>query len=380
MNDVKLNIGMLTLMNGAQPDEAVSDRITEHTAVLSENIGEEEKNISAKPEIQDPEEIKRNKRNARKSFIKLVAISVSVIIIIIIGTIAWFTMNREVETSGMGVKSKGLSFELITLSGDNTNKNGIYYDPYHTAIRENESEEYDIWLVDSSSNINNYSNTGTGDGTLGIEPGSSGTIKYYIKPYEDVTVTFTFQTIGYRAHTTTVGGQETVSMTELSSAAGRPACFLNGHILLFEGHDSYYTGFIPTGNDGKRVFSRFFEFGGNYDADTDGDGTDDAYEVEIHWIWPITLDTLVYNSNSAATMICNRNAVVQEGETNDYNKVVNNICTYPQYYLNGYSSTTTYTESRLVGRNSMYNDADQEIGMNVDYVLLRLDADTTTGN
>ena len=280
----------------------------------------------------------------------------------------------------MGVKSKGLSFELITLSGDNTNKNGVYYDPYHTAIRENESEGYDIWLVDSGSNINNYSNTGTDDGTLGIEPGSSGTIKYYIKPYEDVTVTFTFQTIGYRAHTTTVGGQETVSMTELSSAAGRPACFLNGHILLFEGHDSYYTGLIPTGNDGKRVFSRFFEFGGNYDADTDGDGTDDAYEVEIHWIWPITLDTLVYNSNSAATMICDKDAVVGEGETNDYNRVVNNICTYPQYYLNGYSTTTTYTETMLVGRNAMYNDADQEIGMNVEYVLLRLDAEAGTAS
>ena len=115
MNDVKLNIGMLTLMNGAQPDEAVSDRITDHTAVLSENIGEEEKNISAKSEIQDSEEIKRNKRNARKSFIKLVAISVSVIIIIIIGTIAWFTMNREVETTGMGVKTTEMPFEICAI-------------------------------------------------------------------------------------------------------------------------------------------------------------------------------------------------------------------------------------------------------------------------
>ena len=325
-------------------------------------------------------DLKEKQNNRKRALIKLGAMGVITVIILIFATIAWFTMNREVGTSGMGVKSKGLSFELITLSGDNTNKNGVYYDPYHTAIRENESEGYDIWLVDSGSNINNYSNTGTDDGTLGIEPGSSGTIKYYIKPYEDVTVTFTFQTIGYRAHTTTVGGQETVSMTELSSAAGRPACFLNGHILLFEGHDSYYTGLIPTGNDGKRVFSRFFEFGGNYDADTDGDGTDDAYEVEIHWIWPITLDTLVYNSNSAATMICDKDAVVGEGETNDYNRVVNNICTYPQYYLNGYSTTTTYTETMLVGRNAMYNDADQEIGMNVEYVLLRLDAEAGTAS
>ena len=301
-------------------------------------------------------------------------------VVMIFVTIAWFTMNREVGTSGMGVKSKGRSFDLITLSDDNTNKNGVYYNPYHTAIRENETEGYDIWLVDSGSNMKNYSATGIVDNTMGIEPGSSGVIKFYIKPYEDVTVTFTFQTIGYKATTSTVGGQETVTMTELSSAAGNPACLLNGHVLLFEHQDlentpHYYTDLIPTGIDGKRLFSREFKLGGSYDADTDGDDTNDAYEVDIYWVWPETLDTLVYNSNSAATLLCDRSAVADEGETNDYNKVVSNICAYPQYYLNGYSPTATYTEASLVGRNVLYNDADQEIGMNVEYVLLRLGAE-----
>lgn len=304
-------------------------------------------------------------------------------IILVFASIAWFTMNKDVGMSGMGVKTKGLSFELITLSGDNTNKNGVYYDPYHTAIRENESEGYDIWLVNSGSNINNYSNTGTDDGTLGIEPGSSGIIKFYIKPYEDVTVAFTFQTLGYSARTTTVGGQPSVTMTELSSAAGRPACFLNGHVLLFEHQDStthFYSGLIPTGADGKRTFTRYFELNGPYDADTDSDGTNDAYEVEIYWIWPMTLDTLVDNSNPSVTMICDKNASPAQGETdNDYTKVVNNICSYPQYYIKGYSPTTTYTEATIKGRNAMYNDADQEIGMNVEYVLLRLDAEAGTG-
>lgn len=294
--------------------------------------------------------------------------------------IAWFTMNRETETNGMGVKVAGRSFDLITLSNDSTNKNGVYYNPYHASIQANESEGYDIWLVDSGSNMNNYSASGTADETMGIEPGSSGVIKFYIKPYEDVTVTFTFQTIGYTARTTVVGEQETVTMTELSSSAGNPACFLNGHVLLFENQDlintpHYYTGLIPTGNDGTRSFSREFELDGSYDTDTDSDGTNDAYEVDIYWVWPETLDTLVYNSASSAVLICDRNAAAEEGELNDYYKVVSNICTYPQYYLNGYSPTTTYTEASLVGKNVLYNDADQEIGMNVEYVLLRLGAE-----
>ena len=180
------------------------------------------------------------------------------------------------------------------------------------------------------------------------------------------------------ARTITEEEQQTLSMTELSSATGNPACFLNGHVLLFEGRDSasgFYSGLIPTGSDGKRVYTQEFQVDGSYDADTNGDGENDAYEVEIHWIWPMTLDTLVYNTNAGATMICNKNETVQEGKTSDYYKVINNICTYPQYYLKGYSSSISYTEELLVGKNAWYNDADQEIGMNIDYVLLRLDAE-----
>ena len=321
----------------------------------------------------------------KKAIYNLVLLFVAVFVVLIgVLTMAWFTMNRETNSSGMGVKVKGKSFDLITLSGDATNKNGVYYSPYHTAIRSNEGESYDIWLVDSGSNMNNYANTGTDDGTLGIEPGSSGVLKFYIKPYENVSITFTFQTIGYTARTTTVGEQQTVSMTELSSAAGNPACFLNGHVLLFEDKDNStnkYSGLIPTDADGQRSFSREFELNGTYDTDTDGDGTDDAYEVDIYWIWPETLDTLVFNSGSSATLLCDKDAAVPQGDTyNDYSKVVNNICSYPQYYLSNYSPTATYTESFLVGRNAMYNDADQEIGMNIDYVLLRLETDTQTGN
>ncbi len=298
-------------------------------------------------------------------------------------SLAWFSSNRDTSATGMGVKVKGKNFDLITLSNDTTNKKGVYYDPYHAAIQENESEAYDIWLVDSGSNINNYTNTGRDDGTLGIEPGSSGVIKFYIKPYQDVTVEFAFETIGYNSSKTTVGGKTQVTMTELSSEADESARFLNGHVLLFEGYDestSFYSGLIPTGSDGKRVFSREFQLNGSYDADTDGDSASDAYEVDIYWIWPETLDALVYNSNSTTTTICDRNAVASSGEDNDYTKVVNNICTYPQYYLKNYSLNTTYTEALVSGRNITYNDADQDIGMNIEYILLRLGAKDSSGN
>ena len=340
--------------------------------------------ILFKSQSEGEDESKKKLVSSSISLVRMGMLLIILVVLLIFSAIAWFSMNGKAGARGMSVKAKGKSFELITLSSDSTsNKNGAFYNPYHNAIRENGTEYYDIWLVDSNSNIGNYTSTGVVDDTLGIEPGSSGDIKFYIRPYEDVTINFSFQTIGYTARNTTVNEQPTVTMTELQSNPGNPACYLNGHVLLFEDKDSvtnYYEGLIPAGSDKQREFVREFEFNGSYDSDTDGDGVNDAYVVNIYWIWPMTLDTLVYNSNSAATLICDRNAAAQPGETNDYSKVVSNICTYPQYYLSGYSPTTTYTESLLVGRNAMYNDADQEIGMNIDYVLLRLDAEPGSNN
>lgn len=297
-------------------------------------------------------------------------------------TVAWFANNKNVTAEGMSVRSKDKDYELITLSSDAANKNGVYFDPYHAAVLGTDGDGYEIWLVDSDSNIGNYSSTGNETYSNGLEPGSNGVIKFYIKPYKDITLSFSFQTVGYTSEPATIGGQETVVMTELTSNSGDPACFLNGHILLFEGKGAtYYTGLIPAGNDGNRVFTREFIHNGAYDADTDGDDVDDAYEVDIYWVWPKTLDTLVKNAGSNSTLICDKNAVVPEGETNDYYKVVNNICAYPEYYLERHGhDDVVFTEQNLSGRDEFYNDADQSIGMNVEYVMLRLDAIQITGD
>ena len=334
--------------------------------------------MTGKTKNAQPQLTKEQKDKRRKALIKLGSITVLTALVLLFATIAWFTMNKETGTSGMGVKVKGKSFDLITLSDDQDNKNGAFYSPYHEAIQRGETEGYGIWLVDGSSNINNYSSSGSSESSLGIEPGSSGTITFYIKPYSNVTIDFTFQTIGYISGTETVEGHPRTTMTELSASEGDPACFLNGHILLFEHHDTFYSGFIPADGNGRRVLRKTFEVGGDYDADTNGDSRNDAYRVDIHWVWPETLDTLVYNATDAV-MICDRDAASAQG-SNDYQQVVSHICSYPQFFLKGLPSGTSYTEAQIKGKNAMYNDADQDIGMNVEYVLLRLSTDTSSGD
>lgn len=289
-------------------------------------------------------------------------------IIMIFATRSWFTMSREVEGTGVNMTAEGKDYAIKTIGN-----NGAYYSPYHAKILESEEEEASVWLVDSTNNLNNNINDG-------IMPGSSGTMTVYVTPLiDEITLEFTLQTVGYR---TEIDG-DSVEMTEMRNSAGEPAYFLSGHLLLFENKiGNYYTDFIAVDAAGKRKFSRTFKRSelSSKGVDTDSENGNDAFEVKIHWIWPETLDTLVFSSNSGAEMICDKDAVAEEGEFNDYKKVINSICNNPQYYLKGVAAGTVYTEPQLLGRNAMYNDADQDIGMNVEYVLLRLSADTTSGD
>ncbi len=355
--------------------------MSERTVSENNKIWEAAKKIAEQAVSEKKAESEEERRKHKKRIIKICLLMLLIVLIMIFASIAWFAMNKQTGADGMGVKIKGKSFDLLTMSSDDTGNNkGAYYDPYHQAIHNDDSQGYDVWLVDSSSNVNNYASSGTDPKTLGIEPGSHGVISFYIRPYRDVTVDLAFQTIGYKAQTSFVNEQQVVTMTALSSEPREPACYLNGHVLLFEGKTgNHYNGLIPTDENGKRKFSRTFAADGSFDTDTNGDGTNDAYKVDIYWVWAETLDTLVYNENSSAVLLCDKDAAAAQGEVNDYTKVVNNICEYPQYYLNGYSQETTYTEQTIVGRNAMYNDADQEIGMNVEYVLLRLETGSSSG-
>ncbi len=119
MNDAKFNYGLFALKNGAEIDKSISALPDSKTKkekampVAAEEPDEDEESISALPEDEDIIDEKELKRNRIKSLIKLAVIGVSIIIIIIISTIAWFTMNREVENNGLAMTATD---QLFTIS------------------------------------------------------------------------------------------------------------------------------------------------------------------------------------------------------------------------------------------------------------------------
>ena len=95
------------------------------------------------------------KRMQAASLTKMIAMVGIVVAVIAFGSIAWFTMNREVEGSGGQMTASGANFEISSPTGGNLSP-GLWYDPYQKKIRGENSEsnaELQINLVNQRSDI-----------------------------------------------------------------------------------------------------------------------------------------------------------------------------------------------------------------------------------
>ncbi len=104
-------------------------------------------------------------------------------------------------------------------------------------------------------------------------------------------------------------------------------------------------------------------------------GKNQETQIDIYWVWPNTLSKLVNASASGVTEVpfCSDNDAY---ECNSYTKIIENIESYPNYYLKGTSSEDTITASNIgahyISYGDMYDQGDNEIGMRVHYLLIKL--------
>ncbi|MGN0593734.1 MAG: hypothetical protein ACI4I6_01130 [Hominimerdicola sp.] len=335
-------------------------------------FGERDKSVS--PKSVTINEVKEAERNRKKTLIKLVASGILLAIMIVFGSVAWFTMNNVTETDKMTMVASGERFIISVLEDGN---DGIYYNDYHKLVQDSSAV---VWKMTDENNMDNYDSSGKG-----IHPGSCGVISFYVTPkVETVNLKFTFEVIGYVSKETGDESEKNVTMTPVEQGSALEK-YLNGHILLFEersgSSDAYkYSKPILSDEDMKRVI----------DSNTYSDnGT--QQKVDIYWVWPNTLSNLVDARD------CQKVVVTGEPFTtdDDYQRIVENITTYPYYYLKGFSfdqqpsqseenesesggqsSDITLTEDKLVTDydkyGDMYDQADNDIGMGIDFILLKM--------
>lgn len=382
------------------------------------------------------------KKMQRASLLKMIVIAVIVIMFIVFGSVAWFTMNREVEGSGVQMTASSENFQITSPTGENLSA-GLWYDPYHKKILKNNIENENdadipsgVWLMTNEANFGNYQNS------IGIKPGSYGKVTFNVTPLiDEIDLQFTFDVIGYHSSDSVFDDENEnseLTLTPVADIENKGADivqYLNGHILLFENRTPVYetttvtdpetgeeivtntqnilryiyAGLIETGEDMNRILKNT--------AKTHFSGKNTATSVDIYWVWPNTLSTLVDVSSRED---------IQEipfciGE--DLTKVTNYVLAYPQYFLKGYTTSNsdnsndnndnaleddagsegqsdegnapddsndeTVSGSSLTLEaitddyeiyGDMYDMADNDIGMNVNYILLKLTATENTTN
>ena len=127
------------------------------------------------------------KKMQRASLLKMIVIAVIVIMFIVFGSVAWFTMNREVEGAGVQMTAEEVPFELM-VTGDTTRADILQY------VKENNKSVYNIGNL--YNNIAKHFITSPDEEHMRIqwaggtdeelEPGQSGDLTFYIIPNEKI--------------------------------------------------------------------------------------------------------------------------------------------------------------------------------------------------
>ena len=259
----------------------------------------EEYRKKAQEEIQ-------NYKHQWKIFIRTGIVVLAAAIAIIIACIAWFVSNNKVTGSGIGIRSAGSDFELAADAGaegknsagayDNLleaspgteetlgNKSYITTDGSHTSI---------TWSIVNESNMRNNENH------LGIEPGTSGMLRFYIISHKEGALNVTLD-LGLTGYTNGTG-------STIEKAKEPAQELVKGHVLLFAGYEqgtNSYEGWISEDAD---PWTMTLDNGSTLTRNADGTLTwvvenakkDTAYPVQIYWIWPEILGSYLRKDQTA---------------------------------------------------------------------------------
>lgn len=367
-------------------------------------------------------DLKEKQNNRKRALIKLGAMGVITVIILIFATIAWFTLNREVSTGSMAVKTSPSPFEL-EVRGTYIENDADFSkadDDYEHGVDLEELDAYQtsgqyekiIWRKTASS----PSGTTADDGhyAKGLEPNSHGKLTFWVVPNSTGTldIEFDFSIRGFIGAFTDPEDEEAEpELTNLyeinddltiensgglianaSQLSDKKAAleYIQGHILFFSDYNgTYYSGFLGTG--------RSIRFGdcinpstnakynaGNPVSVTEGQ----KYQVTIYWKWANTFEQMVFDETSpkkdeplfVSTNTTDRTAIysyLSATESSEMkNKVFKDLTVSAITTDLGYvqNNTTASIDSATKELTDAYNNADSFIGNNIDYIMIEMTA------
>ncbi|MDD7518166.1 hypothetical protein [Ruminococcus flavefaciens] len=373
--------------------------------IINMPIDESVKSASSEGGTKDQSAEK--KRNQKKSLIKLAMLGILLVIVIIIGSLGWFTANRAVETSGMGVKSAALPFDIATKGANVRN----------STVMNAQKPEY---TAGTSLDVNNSEGTYyVGDSLLlrfdparqddpqtdedesippDISPGSSGELSLYVIPKtnesQKVKVSLNVVAFAEIDDMDNSGEKKIIEIKDASDFASKAnavknseaanddakyvsaANYLKGHILFFGGEGNISNGaentwYYYTKPYAERMFEQTVAAG--------NEGK--AVKVPIYWMWTNTLGQIALQTNT--NNLRNGIPVVQETEVNLKDETVTDKESILAYLKTNkasvFSGTETITDEMIYAADisenfellsKQYNSADYEIGTRIAYFMI----------
>jgi hypothetical protein len=325
---------------------------------------------SAKPlDEQTPEQLHTQIRSYKRTILRSAFLALTALVAIFALCLAWFVNNQRVSASGVEIRADTPGFELAAVGSASNYDNkltdvaiGSEMTLGRVTYKQTSGTDMDIrWVMSDNSNLNN---TGEAEG---IAPNTSGQLAFYVIPYQDgdLTVDFTLSVTPYREQTE--GGLTALAVDDEDTDSGSTGSvsdeqlrdLLEGHVLFFQGVDAsgLYTDWIQ-----DDTFTVTFS-----DAQA---GT--PYLVTLYWAWPNVVGQMLLEAPPYGALFS------QAVRTQLQADMVKN----PNRYFYGVSDsdwlTAAITDKNTDELSPFYNQADEQLGQNVDFISLQLTAQLGT--
>lgn len=278
-------------------------------------------------------------KDARKQITRSILLALTALAVIAFACYAWFVSTKRVTGSIRPVQLLGSTFELASAgtSGaydhmlpDGLNISGDSWNPSGTVTSTGKASI--LWQVSGSSSLNNTETTGC------IQPGSRGTIQFFVIPKADGELRLNFQI-------ELLPMQENSGKLEILENDETLNNLLKGHFLFQYSTDETNSSWVPCST-------------GRFSLTFTGCTADTPIPVTLNWQWPYLLRLVTKHA-----------------------EVVNWMKEDTRYFFYDHGNTVEApTElqpnvGNFAQYDRYYNNADEYIGENAYGVLLRLTAE-----
>ena len=332
------------------------------------------------------EELKKEKKKRIHQMIVFVIAAIAVIIAL---CIAWFVSNNRVNGISGRISAKESGIEIGSRGSQGVHDDilkQVKRDLTYHLLGEGSTNQHDTslggsinWLLNSDSNMNNYSEgksfTDTGAKfrkDYAMEPGTKGKLDFFIKPYEEgnLSLEFSLDIVPY------VMDGDTPRVVDKTSTASQ---FLSGHIVYFLGE---------TQND---TVNYTWIKDGTFRITIPKAEKDKEYNYSIYWVWPLNLSTILLNKQDEFLNESNIEFDDKDATGELRNQIVTDMTIHPEKYFfssltgkpldtnyeevkaiegihNSSGANSTYDKQLFVDLSSYYNQADMKIGESISFI------------